>query len=138
MDQIDTTLTDLINEGGSFSVFSKGRSMLPLLREGKDSVLLSKPSSLKKNEIILFKRKDGTHVLHRITQVTADGYIVSGDNQCFSEIVVDEDVIAKVIQIFRKDKPIIGSLRYKIYVKAYSFNIIKKIGIRFFRIIGDL
>ena len=76
-------------EAGQRVRFSpKGISMLPLLRQGTDSVLLSPPPArLKKYDIVLYQREDGKYVLHRIIEVDESGmvYTCIGDNQFVKE-----------------------------------------------------
>ena len=57
-----------IKELGYAVVPITGTSMLPLLKEGRDLVELESCSQerLKKGDVVLYKKNDGTLVLHRI------------------------------------------------------------------------
>ena len=57
-------------EAGKNVRFSpRGISMLPMLRQGVDSVVLSPlPSRLKKYDLPLYRRKSGQYVLHRVVE----------------------------------------------------------------------
>ena len=46
--EYDDTIREVLNSGGAFRIYPRGTSMLPLLREGIDSVLLEKPDGTKK------------------------------------------------------------------------------------------
>lgn len=82
----------------------KGISMLPMLEEGKDMVSLLRADSetlLKKNDVVLFERSEGTFVLHRITKVSGHGYVITGDN-CISGEKVSRKQILAVMNGFYK------------------------------------
>lgn len=51
--------------------YSRGISMLPLLRQGRDSVALRRVDSpIRRNDILFYRRPDGSFVLHRVKAVT--------------------------------------------------------------------
>ena len=55
-----------------------GVSMLPLLREGRDVMIIERPNGrLKKYDVPLYRRGDD-YVLHRIIKVKPDGYDIIG------------------------------------------------------------
>ena len=83
-----------------------GVSMNPLIKSKEDLVLIeSKKVNLKKNDVALFKRKNGDLVLHRIVKVNSDGYIFRGDNQCFTEGPITDDMIIGVAKgIYRNEE----------------------------------
>jgi len=102
-------IVEVIESGGEFRLFPRGTSMMPLLRQGVDSVILVKSGSIhKKREIIFYKRPDGQFVLHRIVKVHKDGtYVLCGDNQTQLEKGITEDmIIASVSAIYRGEKRI--------------------------------
>ena len=72
-----------LQELGFAVVPIKGTSMWPLLKEGKCRVKVTAAEGkiLKKGDIVLYRRKDGTLVLHRIMKVEEDGFRVCGDHQ---------------------------------------------------------
>ena len=78
--------------------------MLPLLRQGKDSVALVKPAEkLKRGDILLYQRANGQYVLHRLVRVCRDGTLwFSGDNHLTVEKgIAHEQIIASVTAVFR-------------------------------------
>ena len=95
-------------EAGQRVRFSpKGISMLPLLRQGTDSVLLSPPPArLKKYDIVLYQREDGKYVLHRIIEVDESGmvYTCIGDNQFVKEPGLRHDQMIAVVTAFTRGK----------------------------------
>ena len=79
-----------------------GTSMLPMLRQGRDSVVLSPaPERLKKYDLPLYRRDSGAYVLHRVTGV-GETYTCIGDNQFVYETGVRRDQIIAVVTGFRR------------------------------------
>ncbi len=101
-------IEETLAAGGSIKLEITGQSMLPLLREGRDSVELVKACGrLKKYDIPLYRRKDGTFVLHRVIGVRRGGYVMCGDHQCIKEYpVTDEQIIGVVSSVWRDGKQI--------------------------------
>lgn len=118
--EVEELITQSVENGGSFSMITAGCSMLPLLRNRRDKVILVKAQhNLKRYDIPLYKRKDGHFVLHRILKIKKDGYVMCGDNQLiFEKGIDDSDIIAVVSEIIRNGKHIDlkKSFRYKLYV----------------------
>ena len=115
MNQLTYNLSDLepilkrtLSEGGTFRFYPRGTSMLPTIKEGRDQVLLTAlPDKLKKYQIILYKRADGTFVLHRIVKIKGDTYVMCGDNQQLLEYgITREQMLAMVCGIVCEGKTI--------------------------------
>ncbi|MBE6538640.1 MAG: hypothetical protein E7671_04155 [Ruminococcaceae bacterium] len=108
--------------GAPFSFFQRGTSMLPMLREGIDSVRLVSPSVRKplKGEVALYRRKSGAFVLHRVIKVEKNGDLVTcGDNQVILEKgVLRDSVIAVLDGFYRAGEWVSADDKdYKMYVK---------------------
>ena len=105
-----------IKAGGTYRFYPKGKSMLPLIKEGVDSVVLSSVGSLKVGDIVLYKRKDGTFVIHRIVK-NSKTLSMCGDNQFVIEKgILKEQVLAKVTAIYKKDAILsLDSFNYRFY-----------------------
>ena len=74
-------ICEKLEEGREVTFSPHGSSMLPLLKEGRDTVTLAKPAGkLKKYDIPLYRRENGQFVLHRVVRV-GDTYTCIGDNQ---------------------------------------------------------
>ena len=92
---------------GKTVVFSpKGTSMMPLIRQGIDRVVLKKaPEKLKKYDLPLYLRKNGQFVLHRVVGMDKDGYIMCGDNQFQHERgIKPEQILAIAEGIYKGDE----------------------------------
>lgn len=82
----------------------KGTSMLPMLRQGIDSVVLAPlQGKLKKYDLPLYRRSDGSFVLHRIVK-TGESYTCIGDNQFQLERGVRHEQMIGVVTAFYRDK----------------------------------
>lgn len=68
MKEMVLLIEDVISRDGEFRLYPRGTSMLPLIRQGKDSVVLVKPGLLSKNDIVLYRRRNDKYVLHRIVK----------------------------------------------------------------------
>lgn len=106
--------------GESVRFSPHGTSMLPLLKDGRDQVILSPlPDKLKKYDLPLYQRENGQYVLHRIVKVR-DDYTCMGDNQFVPEKEIRHDqMIAVVTHFVRKGKEYpTESFRYKAYCRV--------------------
>lgn len=101
MNEMVGLIEEVVSTDGEFRLYPKGTSMLPLIRQGKDSVILVKPSLLSSKDIVLYKRSNDQFVLHRIIKINGDDLILCGDNQSELEKgIKSTDVIAKVKAVY--------------------------------------
>ena len=108
-----------IAEGRSVKFRLKGNSMFPLLRNGKDEVILEKcfPENLKPMDVILFRYR-GAHVLHRIIKRKGNDLLIQGDGSIVAmEHCTVNDVVGKVTSICRSSGKtiLIESWKWKLY-----------------------
>ena len=118
MEQLAPVIEETLKSGGTFEIAVKGTSMLPLLVEGRDTVVLGAVSEpLKKDDIPFYRRPDGAYVLHRVRRAEDGVYTMCGDNQWVEETgVLHSQVIGKVISIRRKGREFpVASKRYRFY-----------------------
>lgn len=107
MKKLEPAIREIVGAGGKVRLTVTGQSMMPTLCEYRDSVVLEKPKRLKKSDIILYQRKNGDYVLHRIVKVKKEGYGLCGDNQTVVEFPIEkEQIIAVVSSVVRKGKTI--------------------------------
>ena len=124
MENNKTTFEEELEKSGFIVYTNVGVSMLPLIRENRDILIIKKarPESLKKRDIVLFKRKNvkgrGKYVLHRVIKFLPGGkYFIAGDNCTSGEIVEEKQIIGVLASIQRGEKIIyLKDFRYKIYV----------------------
>ena len=123
LEEMMPIIEECLASGGTVSFKPHGTSMLPLLREGRDEVTLAPlPKKLKKYDIVLYKRKNGQYVLHRIVGVK-NNYNIIGDNQFKIETVERFQMIGIVIGITRDGKMFkVSSIVYKIYCRFWHYS----------------
>lgn len=99
-----------LSTAGRANLAVTGCSMLPMLRQGRDQVILTPVNGdLKPGDIALYQRENGMYVLHRVIRVTANGYRFCGDNQAQLETVTREQLKAVVAGYIRKGKEYRGN-----------------------------
>ncbi len=134
-------IEDAFLNNKTFKLQITGTSMLPLLVAGRDSVILKKVSEpLKTGDLPLYKRADGTFVLHRIVGSDSNGFIMCGDNQSQKESGITENqIIGIVTAITRKGKTFsVDDKKYLKYVNFWLKMLNVKYGRAFGQIIGKL
>ena len=111
-----------LNAGRCVRIYPRGVSMEPMLRGGRDSVLLAPPPSrLRKYDVPLYRRSDGRFVLHRVVKAHDGFYDLCGDNQLVVEKQVPRQwIIAVAVSFTRKGKEIsCGCLSYRLYCRLW-------------------
>lgn len=100
----EKSIQQLLLETGVYIGPTVGVSMLPMLKNRRDTIIVkAKTERLKPLDIALYIRGD-KYILHRVLSVTDTGYIIRGDNCYVDEIVPEETVIGVLTEFFRKDK----------------------------------
>ena len=127
------TYEEILGKGQTLVYTNVGRSMMPLLRQRRDILIIEpRPAGrLKKYDVPLYKRGK-KYILHRIVEVTDTGYVIIGDNNTFYEYDITDDMILGVltgfvrndpagiekIMFWKKDRRMKGK-RYSVEDKAY-------------------
>ena len=123
LDEVMPQIRELLGKDQSVRLYPKGVSMMPMLRQGIDSVLLSPvKGKLKKYDLPFYQRRDGQYVLHRIVKV-GERYTCIGDNQfTYEKGVRQEQLIAVVTGFYRDEKywPV-TSFWYKCYCRLWHW-----------------
>lgn len=103
MEALEPLFRERLAAGQQVRFSPMGTSMLPMLREGRDSVVLSPPpKKLRPFDLALYRRDSGAYVLHRITAV-GQTYTCMGDNQFVSEDGLRHDQIIALVTGFRRN-----------------------------------
>ncbi len=121
LDVMMPIIREQLARGCSVKLSPRGTSMLPMLRQGIDSVVLSPlPERLKKYDLPLYQRDDGSYILHRIVGV-GEHYTCMGDNQFICEYPVRHDqTIALVTEFYRGDKKVsVDAFSYRLYSRIW-------------------
>ena len=112
------SVEEALKEEGKYVGPTVGVSMLPMLKEGRDSIVVRPAEGrLSPLDVALYRRGE-SYVLHRVVAVREDGYIIRGDN-CYSDERVSEGQILGVLtEFFRGDKRVdCSDKRYLRYAK---------------------
>lgn len=131
-----------LRELGYAVVPIKGTSMWPLLKEGTSQVQLTAKDKkqCKKGDVILYRREDGTLVLHRIIKRgERDTFLVCGDHQWKLEEAVREEQILAVAQGFFRNGCYVDEKMwwYRLYKKFWNRNLTIRRGcLAFLRLSG--
>lgn len=83
-----------------------GTSMQPFLINRRSVVELEKDVSRVpcRGDIVLFCRKDGSIVLHRIIGVDGDELLINGDAQSWTETIYPHQILAYVTHVCRRKR----------------------------------
>ena len=122
MDEV-MSIGDLLERDGRLVYTNKGSSMMPLLREDRDLMIIEKkgPERCKRLDAVLFRRTgtkcNDAYVLHRILRVNSDGtYWIVGDNCVTGETVKEKDILGVLTAVVRDGKTIlVTDKRYLFY-----------------------
>ena len=118
---------ELLDRDGHLAFTNKGVSMLPLLRQGRDVMLIEKkgPEKCRELDAVLFRRpkaegKDA-YVMHRILRVNPDGsYWIVGDNCVTGDTVTEDQILGVLTGVVRDGKTLsFDDWRYRLYVNTW-------------------
>ena len=101
-----SVMEELIHQNEMVTIPVSGFSMNPFLADKRDAVMVKKPDrDLRRGDIVLYKRRNGQYILHRIWKVKRDGYYIAGDDQTMIEgPVLRDQIIGRVEKIRRKGR----------------------------------
>ncbi len=118
MEELVPLLELQLSQGGCANLVVTGSSMLPMLHHRKDQVLLEPVTGeIKKGALLLYRRREGKYILHRVLRVKGQTLICCGDNQWEKETVQTDQVIAQVSAFTRNGKQYrINNKGYRLYV----------------------
>ena len=124
LDQLMPLFLEQFAQGKSVKFAPRGISMLPMIRQGIDTVTLApivKP--LKKYDIPLYRRDDGRYVLHRIVGV-GETFVCMGDNQFTKESGLRNDQMIAVVTAFTRGEKeySVNSFVYKLYCRVWHYS----------------
>lgn len=105
MAELYPIMDEVLKNGGEVTFTPSGISMMPMLHNRTDEVVLESPRfPLKKYDLPLYRRDNGVFILHRVVDVSPDGtYVMSGDNQWQREYGIRDDNIIGVVKSFKRN-----------------------------------
>ena len=113
-----STFKEQLELHGKIIYTNVGTSMMPLLRQGRDVMIIERPTGrLKKYDVPLYIRPDGMYVLHRILKVRKNDYVICGDHCTVKEYgITDDDIVGVLTGVIRDGKTIsTDAFGYKLY-----------------------
>lgn len=112
-------IESILEEKKIFIGKTAGDSMEPMLREGRDTVIIVPPVFPLKTGDVPVYRRDGHYTMHRIIKATPKRYYIAGDNRKGLETDVKERDIVGVLAAFYRDKTYVScdSPEYLAYAK---------------------
>lgn len=102
-------IEEIVRQGQTVKISISGTSMVPFLRHGIDCVELTHCDygNLRRTDIVLIRRNDGTYVMHRILRKKPTCFYMVGDAQEWVEgPIYPEQVMALVTSVWREDRQI--------------------------------
>ncbi len=118
----NSSFEEILQKEGQLIYSNVGDSMQPLIRQGRDLLVIGLPEGrLKKYDIPLYRRDNGRYVLHRILKVRPDDYVICGDNRWRCEYgITDRHIIGVLTAIIRDGKEIpVTDWRCRLYAHLW-------------------
>lgn len=117
-----TSFEEYLAENGTLTYTNVGTSMMPMIRPGRDLLIIERPQGrLKKYDVPLYRRDSGQYVLHRVLKVREHDYVICGDNQWHRETgIEDRHILGVLTCIVRDGKELsLNGWRYRLYVHLW-------------------
>lgn len=119
MNAAKKNVEELLSCGHSVEIYPQGYSMYPLVRPGRDRVVLEpfvrQRDKIRRGDVLLFRRRNSILVLHRVYSVKPDGVYFVGDNQVEIEGPISNHMIlGKSVAFIRENRRI--SVHHPLYV----------------------
>lgn len=121
-----TDIEKLLSEGNTVQIHPQGYSMYPMFTPERDEAIiapLKDASSLKRGDVVLYRRDGGILVLHRICKVNKNGFYLVGDNQTEVEGPLRPEQMRGVLVAFMRNGKEISADNtvYKIASRLWLF-----------------
>ena len=99
-------VVELINEGHTVTIMARGNSMMPFIKDGRDSLFFSNLNlDIRVGEAVLAEIHKGVFVCHRIVEIKDGKVTLRGDgNVQGTETCRIEDVKAQLVAVTRDGK----------------------------------
>ena len=119
---MNSSFEEVLARDGRLIYTNVGDSMLPLIREGRDLLVIEPVSGrLRKYDIPLYRRDSGQYVLHRVLRVREDGYVLCGDNRWSKETgITDKHILGVLTARIRDGKELpMNDWRCRLYAHLW-------------------
>ena len=125
-------MEEILRKKGRVVTTAVGISMLPCIQPQKDILVLEKSDRINVLDVVLFRRKNGSYVLHRVLDIQPEGYVLCGDSQYKKEYGVENEQILGILKGFYRGEKYIDCEKnrwYKMYVNIWCSSLILRKGI---------
>lgn len=118
-----TTAEAQLRENGVYMSNTIGHSMEPFLCHHRDAVVISRPmGKIKKYDVVLYRGKPGSYILHRVISVKGDNLVIRGDNTFVKEYKTASDVVGVLTSFVRDGKRgEVTDRGYRFYSRFWNF-----------------
>ena len=119
---VKSSFEEQLRENGKLIYTNRGNSMMPLIKEGRDLLIIEPVyGRLKKYDVPLYRRDSGQYVLHRILKVRAHDYVICGDNRYTKETgITDRHILGVLTGMIRNGKTVsVTDRKYRLYVHLW-------------------
>lgn len=117
-----SSFEQVLAEDGRLVYPNVGTSMMPLLRQHRDLMVIETPppGRRKRYDAVLYRRGE-RYILHRILRVRAQDYVICGDNCRKREYgITDAQIIGVLTAVVRDGVEIpVSSLRLRLYAHLW-------------------
>lgn len=113
-------MEETLSAGCTVTFTTHGKSMRPILNDG-DSVSLKKADKYKVGDVVLYRKADGSFVLHRIIRIKKDTVYTQGDSLHEKDEPIKSDAILgkAVAYIYPQRELKTTEFTYKVYKILY-------------------
>ncbi len=117
------SIKEILDTTGKYTGLTMGTSMEPLIHHQRDNIIVVKNKGrLKKYDIPVYVTKNGKYIMHRVTKVCDDHYVIVGDNLLRREYVTDDMICGVLVGFYKNGKRYVdleNSVPYKIYSRIW-------------------
>lgn len=132
-----SSFEEVIEKEGRLVYTNVGDSMMPLIKQGRDLLIIEKKPAgrLKRLDIPLYKRDNGQYVLHRVIKVRENDYVICGDNRYSRERgITDRHIIGLLTSVVRNGKELkMSDPRVRLYSHLWCDLFFIRAGILYFK-----
>lgn len=121
--QENKSIKEILDTFGTYTGMTMGRSMRPLIHQGRDNIIVVKNKErLKKYDCPVYVTENGKYIMHRVVEVHDDHYIIVGDNLLKREYVTDDMICGVLVGYYKRGKHYVDcqkSIPYKLFSRIW-------------------
>lgn len=111
-------ISRMLDERHTVTLRLRGFSMRPFLEDQRDEVMLAKPRTVRKGDVVLAETSPGHYVLHRIVHLDGMQVLLRGDGNMGTEQCQRENLKGIAVGFYRKGRKTIDRTdgwKWKVY-----------------------